>query len=387
MNVDCSKNRQIRKRCPEIVNPNIRTNVSIPFRLMAGLALAVFCLLEGTAWSGFDIDGMKLPPGFTVSTYVTGTGFDPDRGRDARGIPAIVTLTFDLQGTLYLARTANRLREIYGRDTASIYRIPPGGAKINPKNEGEFLFGPPLSDPDEAGVNRKGEVFVSTSDRSKGFGSVYRLSPSGRASLFAGGPPARGKPPLLKDPEGIAFDQAGHVYVVDDALGVVVKLDSEGNVLNPRFLSNVGRGRTLTYDPRGYLWIGSDGAHYTPHMDGSGKIYRVSLPNGKPKLLHTGPLPSGMSLSPGGNLFVAQRRSAKLFALTPEGKRVEFATFTGRSALRTLAFPPVTKETKKLGIAGDLFVIVFPMLDYPVREVIRISGPFDAYVKKASRGR
>jgi hypothetical protein len=91
-----------------------------------------------------------------------------------------------------------------------------------------------------------------------------------------------------------------------------------------------------------------------------------------------------MSLSPGGNLFVAQRRSHKLFALTLNGKRIEFASFTGRSALRTLAFPPVTDHTRRLGIAGNLFVMVFPMLDYPVREVIRISGPFDAYVAKQS---
>lgn len=84
---------------------------------------------------------------------------------------------------------------------------------------------------------------------------------------------------------------------------------------------------------------------------------------------------------------MAQRRAGKIFALTPEGKRVEFASFIGRSAVRTLAFPPITRETRKAGIAGDLFVMVFPMLDYPVREVVRISGPFDAYVKKASKGR
>jgi len=89
-----------------------------------------------------------------------------------------------------------------------------------------------------------------------------------------------------------------------------------------------------------------------------------------------------MSFSPGENLFVAQRRSHKIFALTPAGKRVEFASFTGRSSLRTLAFPPVTAQTRKLGIAGDLFVMVFPMLDYPVREVIRITGPFDDYVER-----
>ena len=201
--------------------------------------------------------------------------------------------------------------------------------------------------------------------------------------MFAGGMPRAEAPPLLMDPEGIAFDPDGNVYVIDFDLGSILKLDPAGKVLDPKFISGLGRGRTLTFDPRGFLWIGTDGPHDTPHMDGSGRIYRATLPDGRLQLLHAGPLPSGMSLSPGGNLFVAQRRSGKLFALTAAGGKVDFASFSGRSALRTLAFPPVTEKTRQDGIAGDLFVMVFPMLDYPVREMIRISGLFDAYVRQA----
>jgi hypothetical protein len=93
-----------------------------------------------------------------------------------------------------------------------------------------------------------------------------------------------------------------------------------------------------------------------------------------------------MSLSPEGNLFVAQRRSGRIFVLTPERRRVDFASFGRGAALRTLVFPPDTEQTRRAGIAGSLFVLVFPELDYPVREVIRISGPFDEYVR-ASTGR
>ncbi|MCH8097554.1 MAG: hypothetical protein IID53_10790 [Proteobacteria bacterium] len=357
-----------------------RSGVAGLFRLCLAPALALFSVAASAAGTGFDFSGLKLPPGFTATPYISATGFDPGQG--APGLPAIVTITFDSGGNLYFARTANRLREIYGSDSAPIYRLPVGPAKITPDRESEILFGPALPDPDEAAVNEEGEVFVSTSDREKGFGSVYKLSPSGKARLFAGGPPAPGSPPLFIDPEGIAFDASGHVYVADDDLGVVVKLDRRGKVLNPRFISGPERFRTLTYDPSGFLWVGSDGRFDAPHADGSGRIYRASLADGKLRLLHSGPLASGMSLSPGGNLFAAQRRSGKIFALTPEGKRVEFATFGRQADTRTLAFPPDTEATRKAGIAGDLFVMVFPMLDYPVREIIRISGPFDEYVKR-----
>jgi sugar lactone lactonase YvrE len=345
---------------------------------LVAAALTLFAVSDGTARAAFDPRSIVLPPGFTVSTYVSGTGFGP-KASD-RGIPAIVAATFDLRGNLYLARTANRLEAVNGRRDASIYRIPAGGATVTRETEAGFLLGPPLPDPHEVAVNRKGEVFVSVSDQATGFGSVYRISPSGESALFAGGAPAAGSAPLLKDPQGIAFDDADNVYVIDEALGVIVKLDPQGGVLNPRLVSDLGRGRTLTFDGRGRVWIGSDGPYNTPHEDGSGIIFRASLPDWKLQRVHSGPLASGMSLSPGGNLFVAQRRSGRIFALTPQGRPVEFASFGTGAALRTLAFSPATPETRKAGIAGSLFVMVFPELDYPVREIIRISGPFDVAV-------
>ncbi|MGH7796666.1 MAG: hypothetical protein ACREQ2_17520 [Candidatus Binatia bacterium] len=256
-----------------------------------------------------------------------------------------MAIAFAPNGALYFARTANRLKEIYGRGDARIYRVPPGAAKVTAATETQFLFGPPLDDPDHLAVNRRGEVFVSTS-HAAGYGSIYRLDPTGTAALFAGGPAASRKP-FLQDPDGIAFDNADHVYVIDNDLGVVVKLDGKGKVLNPRWLTGIGRGRTLTIDSKDHLWIGSDGSHDSEHIDRHGEILRVQLSSAKRETIYSGALPSGMSFSPGGNLFVAQRRSHKLFALTPDRKRVEFASFAGRAALRTLAFPPVNEHTRK----------------------------------------
>ncbi|HSE95342.1 MAG TPA: hypothetical protein VLD61_05590, partial [Methylomirabilota bacterium] len=63
--------------------------------------------------------------------------------------------------------------------------------------------------------------------------------------------------------------------------------------------------------------------------------------------------------------------------LTPDGRRVEVARMSGGTAPRSLAFAPVTPETRRAGIAGDLFLVVISRSAWPVNEVVRVSGPLD----------
>lgn len=324
-----------------------------------------------------------VPHGFTVQTYVSGQGADPRGDFDTPGFPTFITLAMDHVGTLYLARSRLRFRESQGEELAPIYRFPVGGARMTPENEPRYLYGPPLRSPRVAAVSAQGEVFVSTYDRDRKIGALYRLK-DGRASLFAGGTPPPASPPLLRQPEGVAVDPSGNVYVVDGEQGTVVKLDPTGKVLDPRHLSGVGRGRMLTFDPKGRLWIGSDGPQEASFQDASGQIWRAAA-DGALTLIHQGPLPSGMSLSPGGFLFVGQRRAGKIFTLTPEGARVEFTDLAENTILRTLTFAPVTPETRRAGIAGDLFLATSPRNNFAAVEVVRVTGPFDEFIQRQSR--
>jgi hypothetical protein len=317
---------------------------------------------------------LRLPAGFTAQVYVTGEGFDTDTSRGIRGIPATSTLAFDQTGLLYLARTGRRYvgGEVY--DLWPIYRIPTGGARLSPVVEGRYFYGPPLPNPQVGATRRGREIFVTTFDRERKVGALYRMV-DGRAELFAGGTPERGARPVLRQPEAAAVDSAGNLYVADRAQGVVVRFNPEGRVLDPGYVT-IARPRLLAIDERDYLWVGSDGDAEAPYQQGPGEIVRVS-PQGVSEVLYRGPVIAALGLGPGNSLFVADRHEKQIFVLAQDGKRIEFARFTDGDVPRSLGFAPVTPETRRAGVAGDLFIVTIKGGTWPVNEVLRISGPFD----------
>jgi hypothetical protein len=289
------------------------------------------------------------------------------------------SLGIDASGTLYLSRTGARFRTGDVDDLSAIYRIPAGGARLNPSTEERYFYGPPLPNPQIGTVAARGAVWVTTYDRTRKLGALYRFLDK-KPVLFAGGRPAPGATPLLRQPEGVAVDTAGDIYVADREAGTVVRLDARGNLVNPRYAAAL-RPRALAMDEAGNLWVGGDGTAETPFGAGSGEVTLVT-PDGHARPVLQGPLPGGFATSAGGALFVVQRRTGQLFALTPEGRRLDFATTRNGSYLRGLAFAPVTPETRRAGIAGDLFLVLVSRSLWLVNEVIRVSGPFDEWVRQ-----
>jgi hypothetical protein len=99
-------------------------------------------------------------------------------------------------------------------------------------------------------------------------------------------------------------------------------------------------------------------------------------------LLH-GPVAAGMGAGPAGHLFVADRQGTQIFAIAPDGRSIPFARFSDGDAPRSLTFAPVTPATERAGIAGDLFVVAISRGTWPINEVLRISGPFERFLREA----
>jgi hypothetical protein len=316
---------------------------------------------------------VQVPPGFTVRVYVSGEGFDGSRV--AGGIPSTSSLAFDDAGTLFAARTGRRYLGAEAEDVWPVYRIPAGGARLTRGAETRYLYGPPLPNV-QVGAIRGRELLVTTFDRERGLGVVYRIV-DGRAELLAGGTPPAGTPPALKQPEGVAVDPAGHLYVADRQQGAVVRLAPSGRVLDSRWLVLSRPRLVAAHGER--LWVAGDGDAEAPWQRGTGEIWTIAS-EGR-RLALRGPIAAGMAVSPGGDLFVADRQGARILAVGGDGTSIDFATFTGGDAPRTLAWAPVTEATRRAGIAGDLFVALIRRGTWSLNEIVRISGPFDELVR------
>jgi len=335
--------------------------------LGGGLAL----LAVGLAATAAAAD-ILLPPGFTARVYVTGEGFGGDDGPRGRGIPSTSTLAVDPTGALYLARTGRRYSGGEFDYLTSLYRIPAGGARLTPKTEARFLHGPPLVNAQVSAGRAGRDLFVTTFDRDRRVGVLYRLA-EGRTSFLAGGtPPEPARAPLLIQPEGAAATAAGEIYVADRDRGVVLRLDGDGRMLDN---VRVTRPRALAVDESDHLWVGSDGGADAPWQTGPGAIWRVS-PRGESRLVLEGPMAQALAAGPAGLLFVADRQGGEIFALTADGGRTSLARFTDGDAPRGLAFVPATAETRAAGLAGDLLVAVIRSGAFQLNEIVRIAGPF-----------
>jgi hypothetical protein len=314
-----------------------------------------------------------LSPGFVARVYVTGEGFEAPGGTSGRGIPSTATLVVDRTGALFLARTGRRYSGGEYEYLSPLYRIPAGGARLTPSTEARYFHGPPLINPQVGGDRGGREILVSTFDRDRRVGALYRLA-NGSAQLFAGGTPEDGEQALLVQPEGSAVDAAGSVFVADRERGVVLRLDAEGQVLDPGYV-RLSRPRTLAVDEANHLWVAGDGNAEAPWQPGPGEIWRVS-PGGKRRRVLAGPRAQGLAPGPGGVVFVADRQASEIFGVTPDAKRVSLARFTDGDAPRGLAFVPDTAETRAAGLAGDLLVVVNRSGVFQFNEILRISGPF-----------
>ena len=224
------------------------------------------------------------------------------------------------------------------------------------------------------------EVFLSSFDPERKVGAVYRML-DGRAELFAGGTPAAGTRRCSGSPRARPWTPTGNVYVADRQEGAVVRLDPTGRVLDRRWVRGDAAARARRGRAPATCGSAPTARPSAPWQPGPGEIWRVT-PAGEATLVLRGPLPVAIAAGPAGHLFVADRQGAQIFVLTPEGKRS--SSPSSPRARRRAAWPSrrPLPATQRAGLAGDLFVVLINRGAFQVNEVVRVSGPFEEFLRR-----
>ena len=322
---------------------------------------------------------VNLPPGFTTEVYVTGQGFDTSGERGVSGIPSVGTLGVDAAGdALHVAHRSPLPR---GRHRGPLGHLPDPrgwGATDARKRDPLPLRTAATQPPDRRGVGPGPGVGHDVRPRApagcalpvprREAGALRRRA--SRRGRNAGPAPSRG-----------SSDRPRGRHLRDRPRGrAIVRLDARGNLVNPRHAAVLasphadhGRGRQPLGRRRRDRARRRSARATARSYDSRPTAARSRC---------SGPLPAGFSQSPGGALFVVQRRTGQLFALMPDGRRLDFATTRNGSFLRAPRVRPRhAGDGAGAGIAGDLFVVLVSRSLWLLNEVVRISGPFDEWVR------
>ena len=279
-----------------------------------------------------------VDPSGTIST-VAGRG---DRGYSGDGGPATASalgsprgIAADSSGNIYIADAGNhRVRRVAPSGTISTVAGTGDGGY---SGDGGLATEARLRYPTGVAVDSSGTLYVADMGNFR----VRRIDVSGRISTAAyyhrGG---TSEFSALFRSSGVAVDSAGRLYVSEVWNHRVHRIDTSGNLSRVVGVAAVERGgdggpavkaelyqpHGLAFDQAGNLYVAESGNHRVRRIDPSGIISTVGGTganghgwDGLPALEPALSSPSGVAVDMSGNLFVADGSNHRVIRIDPSG--------------------------------------------------------------------
>lgn len=263
-------------------------------------AAAVVSTFAGTAGSCSSADGTGTGAGFSAPTGLTidtsGNLYLTDRNSIRKITPAAVVTT--------LAGVAETTGSADGTGSAALFNLPVGLA-----------------------VDGSGNLYVVDG----GNDTLRKVTGSGQVTTIAGSPPlygmtnATGSAARFNNPQGLATDSAGNVYVGDEFNLAVRKITPGGTVstlpgAGTQYLSPIG----LATDIDGNLYIADSGLNHIAKVTSAGAFSVLAGSGTAGSADGTGPAasfhsPSAIAVAPDGTLYVADSGNDTIRKVTSSG--------------------------------------------------------------------
>ena len=268
---------------------------------------------SGTGLARGDFKAYKVSAAGILTTFA-GTGspsFSGDGGPAvAAQLSAASGVAVDNDGNLYIADTANqRLRKITGGAIATISGTGvPGfsGENVAPATA-------PLNDPSGVAVDPAGHIYLADAGNSR----VRRIDPGGNLFTWAGngnaayyGDGFAARLASVNQPEGVALDAAGNVYIADTLDNAVRKVATDGTISTiagygtaafsgdggPANKAALDHPRGVAVDASGNIYIADTGNNRARKVDSRGTITTLAAGLSGPR---------GVAVDRAGNVYIA----------------------------------------------------------------------------------
>jgi len=239
--------------------------------------------------------------------------------------------------TLVTART--RAQSIYTPYAFTNFAGLPGASGTNDGASGAARF----ADPNGIAVDNAGNVYVADEANQ----TIRKITSAGLVTTLAGSPGQRGSADgtnsvaRFNNPEGVAVDSAGSVFVADRLNSTIRKITSDGVVTTLaggvfQFGTNDGNGSDARFsqpigvavDSGGSIYVGDTGNHTIRKLTPSGTNWTVTTLAGSAGLSGTNDgvgtaarfyLPAGLAVDGASNIYVSDFGNYTIRKISPGG--------------------------------------------------------------------
>ncbi|HZL27251.1 MAG TPA: Ig-like domain repeat protein [Acidobacteriaceae bacterium] len=286
-------------------------------------------------------------------------------------------IAFDANDNLYIADYGNEVVHRVDAVTHVITLVAGVIGHCGSSTNIPATSAPDLCQPVALAVDPAGNVYIAEVDNA----AVVKLDTSGNLTTFAGQPGFPGNTANnvqatstpLRQPTGLAIDNAGNVYIADQQSNQVYKVDTTGKLTyyagsggfnngygdgGPATSASLSEPQTLALDPAGDLFIADEGHYSVRRVEaGTGTISTVAGitgaaqgiyyadPMGAPSTNFTLAFPSGIALDNTGALLIANYYSQSVVKAGPLG-----SVLLGNAAAGAVG----AAETLTISNAGNL---------------------------------
>jgi len=244
----------------------------------------------------------------------------------------------DASGNLYIADTDNnRIRKI---SPNGIITTVAGTGIAGFSGDGGPASQAQLNHPEGVAVDASGNLYIADTGNNR----IRKISPDGIITTVAGteiagfsgdnGPASQAQ---LNQPEGIAVDASGNLFIADTDNDRIREVSPDGVIVTiagdegfsgdggPASQAQLNHPEGVAVDASGNLYIADTGNNRIRKISPNGIITTVAG-NGTPAILNA---PTGIAVSASGNLYIADTGNNRIRVVDPSGSITTLVSANG----------------------------------------------------------